>query len=259
MAALSGLGRWLEAGTPFTDIRLMGGLANRRRSLLDSDGPVVDRYVLVGDASLYTNATFGQGVALGFWQAQALAHRADLIDRDHLALLHHLETWTDQTLGARYAEQVQVDEAIIAMLRDGITGAPLMDPQDPFVALVALRTRGDTEAGSAAFRIDHLLTEPDDDLDHPPLNERVTSYLSNAPTGDAGPGPAPESSVRGHPEVRLSPKSAPTEAERPTPLRALMRWVHRKPTVYRRSARHPFCTTRYVPMVEPRRQDGHLR
>ena len=82
-------------------------------------------------------------------------------------------------------------------------------------ALVALRARADTEAGSAAFRIDNLQTVPDDELDHP-LNERVTSYLSNAPTGDAGPGPAPESSVRGHPEVRLSPKSAPTEAERPT-------------------------------------------
>ena len=74
MAALPGLQPWLEAGTPFTDIRLMGGLANRRRSLLGSDGPVVDGYALIGDASLDTNATFGQGVALGFWQAQALAH-----------------------------------------------------------------------------------------------------------------------------------------------------------------------------------------
>ena len=191
MAALPGLQPWLEAGTPFTDIRLMGGLANRRRSLLGSDGPVVDGYVLVGDASLYTNATFGQGVALGFWQAQALAHRADLIGRDHLALLRHLETWTDQTLGARYAKQVQVDEAIITMLRDGIAGAPLMHPQDPMSALFALRARGDTEAASAAFRIDNLLTEPDEELSHPPLNERVTSYLSRAPTGDAGPGPLP--------------------------------------------------------------------
>jgi 2-polyprenyl-6-methoxyphenol hydroxylase-like FAD-dependent oxidoreductase len=191
MAAVPGLQPWLESGTPFTDIRVMGGLANRRRSLLGSDGPVVDGYVLIGDASLYTNATFGQGVALGFWQAQALAQRADLIGRDHLALLRYLETWTDQTLGARYAKQVMVDEAIITMLRDGIAGAPLMYPQDPMSALFALRARGDTEAARAAFRIDNLLTEPDDELSHPPLNERVTSYLSNAPTGDAGPGPLP--------------------------------------------------------------------
>jgi hypothetical protein len=46
-------------------------------SLMDGDDPVVEGYLLLGDASLYTNATLGQGVALGFWQAQALAHRAD--------------------------------------------------------------------------------------------------------------------------------------------------------------------------------------
>ena len=90
-----------------------------------------------------------------------------------------------------YAKQVQVDEAIITMLRDGIARAPLMHPQDPMSALFALRAHGDVEAASAAFRIDNLLTEPDEELSHPPLNERVTSYLSSAPTGDAGPGPLP--------------------------------------------------------------------
>ena len=87
------------------------------------------------------------------------------------------------------------------MLRDGIAGAPLMHPQDPMSALFALRARGDTEAASAAFRIDNLLTEPDDELGHPPLNERVTSYFSSAPTGDAGPGPLPRASVRSDTEL----------------------------------------------------------
>jgi hypothetical protein len=52
-------------GTPITDVLLMGGLANRRRSLLLNGQPTVQGYVLVGDASLYTNATFGQALPSG--------------------------------------------------------------------------------------------------------------------------------------------------------------------------------------------------
>jgi len=36
-------------------------------------------------------------------------------------------------------------------------------------ALFALRARVDAGAASAAFRIDNLLTEPDDELSHPLL------------------------------------------------------------------------------------------
>ena len=100
MAALPSMQTWDEAGTPITDVLLMGGLANRRRSLLAHDQPTVEGYLLVGDASLYTNATYGQGVALGFWQAQALAHRADLIGRENAALLRSFEEWADRVAGA---------------------------------------------------------------------------------------------------------------------------------------------------------------
>ena len=67
---LPGMRSWAAVGDPITDVQLMGGLANRRRSLIADGRPTIESYVLVGDASLYTNATSGQGVALGFWQAQ---------------------------------------------------------------------------------------------------------------------------------------------------------------------------------------------
>ena len=35
---VAGLGPWLEAGTPFTDVRFIGRLANRRRSMFGNDG-----------------------------------------------------------------------------------------------------------------------------------------------------------------------------------------------------------------------------
>ncbi|WP_344812496.1 hypothetical protein [Microlunatus aurantiacus] len=64
---------WLSVGDPITDVTVMAGLANRRRTLIRDGAPVVRSLVLVGDALLYTNATFVQGIALGAWEAQALA------------------------------------------------------------------------------------------------------------------------------------------------------------------------------------------
>lgn len=191
MAALPGMQAWAAVGTPITEVQLMGGLANRRRSLLREGEPVVAGYLLVGDASLYTNATFGQGVALGFWQAQAVAHRAELIGRDPAALLRSLEQWTDQVLGPRYSAQVEVDEAMIEGLRAGIAGAPAMRSRDRLVALRALGAQGDTEAASAFFRVDNLHSDRDEVLAEPALRARIDAYLDGVEEGSDGPGPLP--------------------------------------------------------------------
>lgn len=182
---------WAAAGTAIADVQLMGGLANRRRSLLDRGQPSVEGYLLVGDASLYTNATFGQGVALGFWQAQALAHRADLIGHDNAALLRGVEEWTDRVLGPRYAAQVQVDEAMVEGLRAGVAGAPLMRRKDPVAALRDMGMDGDAAAASAFYRIDNLLSEVDEVLADDALQARVEAFLADVEEGPAGPGPLP--------------------------------------------------------------------
>jgi hypothetical protein len=169
----------------------MGGIANRRRSLLDGDNPVVQGYILLGDASLYTNATFGQGIALGFWQVQALAHRADLIGRDNHRLVRELEVWTSKTLGPRYAQQVQGDEAMVRSLRAGVAGAPMDHPSDEMSALMTLRAQGDKEAAAAFHRIDNMLTDPSDEFADAELNRRIKEFLRDVPTGSAGPGPLP--------------------------------------------------------------------
>ena len=191
MAALPGMQTWLSVGTPITEVQLMGGLANRRRSLLGNGQPTVDGYLLVGDASLYTNATFGQGVALGFWQAQALAHQAELIGRDNAALLRSLEEWTDRVLGPRYAAQVQVDEAMVEGLRAGLAGAPMTRRKDPGAALLAMGMAGDAEAASAFYRIDNLLSHLHEVLTDAALKTRVEAFLDEMEDWSADPGPLP--------------------------------------------------------------------
>jgi flavin-dependent dehydrogenase len=189
MSCLPGIAPWLEAGTPITDVHLMAGIANRRRSLMDGHRPVVEGYVSIGDANMYTNATLGQGVALGFRQAQRLAHLAHLIGRDNMRLLRELEAWTDETLGPRYTRQVQIDEAMIDALQAGIAGAPMMAPNDAMSALMALRDQGDSEAAQAFHRIDNLLSEPDQEFANERLRARVTAFLASVSPGPAGPGP----------------------------------------------------------------------
>jgi 2-polyprenyl-6-methoxyphenol hydroxylase-like FAD-dependent oxidoreductase len=191
MSNLPGMAAWLAVGTPITDVQLMGGIANRRRSLMAGDDPVVENYLLLGDASLYTNATFGQGIALGFWQAQALAHISDMIGRNNRQLLRALETWTDHTLGPRYARQIHVDQAMVHALRAGVAGAPMNKPTDEMSALRALRAQGDEQAAAAFHRIDNLLTEPYEELADADLNRRLKEFLDHVPGGPAGPGPLP--------------------------------------------------------------------
>jgi len=191
MAGLPTIAPWLEAGTPITEVQLISGIANRRRSLMDGDDPVVEGYLLLGDASLYTNATLGQGVALGFWQAQALAQRADLIGRDNRRLVCELETWTNKTLGPHYARQVAADAGMVQSLRAGIAGAPMNDPKDEMSALMALRAQGDKQAAAAFHRIDNLLTDTSEEFADVELNLRVKEFLRDVPEGSAGPGPLP--------------------------------------------------------------------
>jgi hypothetical protein len=193
MAALPGMQTWAAVGDPITDVQLMGGLANRRRSLVADSRPVVEGYVLVGDASLYTNATFGQGVALGFWQAQALADRADLIGSENVALVRALEAWTDQILGPRYQAQVAVDEAMIEGLRAGVRGEPAIRRTGPGGALPVMAAQGDTEAAAAFYRVDNLLTTLDEELTDAALRARVDAFLDTVEDGTADPGPLPRS------------------------------------------------------------------
>jgi 2-polyprenyl-6-methoxyphenol hydroxylase-like FAD-dependent oxidoreductase len=191
MAGLPNIAPWLQAGTPISDVQLMGGIANRRRSLMDGKDAVVEGYILLGDASLYTNATLGQGVTLGFWQAQAIAHRADMIGHDNRQLVCELETWTNQTLGPHYARQVQIDEAMVQSLRAGVAGAPMKNPSDEMAALMALRAQGDKQAAAAFHRIDNLLTDQSDELTDAELNRRVKEFLREIPDGSAGLGSLP--------------------------------------------------------------------
>ncbi len=193
VGAVPPLAEWLEVSEPLTDVRLMGGLANRRRSLVVDGAPVVDGFLLLGDASIYTNATFGQGISLGLWQAQRLAHVADRIGADGDGLVTEVEGWSDRTLGPRFALQAAIDAQRTRAWRDGIAGAPLPEPEGDWRILAALGALGqeDEAAAAAAARIMHLLSEPAAELADPALGGRVEDLLASGHRFGGQHGPLP--------------------------------------------------------------------
>lgn len=196
-SAMPGLDAWMAVGEPITDVHPMAGLANRRRSMVRDGAPIVDGYVLVGDSSIYTNATLGQGLSLGLWQAQRLAQLCDGLGAagpDSAGLVVDLEQWTDRTLGPRFATQAALDEQQTSLMRDGVRGAPMPEPDPkrrPVFALMALAAQGDEVAAAASLRVRHLLVEPAEVLADAHLSERITAFLATEPSFGGGPGPLP--------------------------------------------------------------------
>lgn len=195
LAAIPDLAPWVEAGTPITPVRLMAGLANRRRSLAPGGAPPeVDGLALIGDASLYTNATLGQGIALGLWQAQQLLRLLEEDGATPRRVAAPLERWTDATLGPWFMTQVAVDAGLVDVLRAGARGLPPPGgsrPTGPMDAINALAAAGDPDAAAARARVSNLLTSPEEVLDDSIVRERVHRWLADHPVAPTPPDPLP--------------------------------------------------------------------
>jgi 2-polyprenyl-6-methoxyphenol hydroxylase-like FAD-dependent oxidoreductase len=176
LGSLPVMAPWLSVGHPITDVTVMAGLANRRRTLIRDGNPVVRNLVLVGDALLYTNATFGQGIALGAWQAQALARLiTDLGVADpHLQAAY--QSWVGAHVAPRFDNQVRIDELMVAYLSSGVRGEitphPLMTSQQ-YGGLAALGMSGDAVAAAASARYNNLLCTGAEIEADPAIAERL--------------------------------------------------------------------------------------
>lgn len=181
---------YLDVAEPITDVHLMGSLANRRRRLLVDGRPPPDGYVLIGDSSIYTNATLGRGISLGFWQAEALVDALRRRD-DPGRAASDVEAWTEQTLGPLFDEQVRVDADITETMRAGIDGAPLRDPppdRRPLVAAARLEREGDPVVAPVVRRVRHLLTDGSTVAEDEAVQQRIHDYLDKAPALSPGHG-----------------------------------------------------------------------
>ena len=123
--SLPGVGAWLDAATPITQVLPMGQLRNVVRRTVDGDGrPTITGLLPIGDTRCHTNPTFAFGLSLGLAHAVALG---DVIAgaADDASLVTTFEEQFGADAAARF-------DAVSAEDRDRIrmwSGEPI-DPTD---------------------------------------------------------------------------------------------------------------------------------
>ena len=123
-ALLPGVGPWLAAAEPISDVLPMGQLRNTVRHTVDEEGPIVTGVVPIGDARCHTNPTFAFGASLSLAQAVLLA---DVVHTaaDETELVTRFEAVVGPDTAARF-------DAVATEDRDRVrlwSGEPI-DPSD---------------------------------------------------------------------------------------------------------------------------------
>ncbi|MGW5531558.1 NAD(P)/FAD-dependent oxidoreductase [Streptomyces xanthochromogenes] len=221
LSAVPRTAAWLDCGEPIDDPAPMGNIENRWRRLLDErDRPFVAGLVLLGDAAVQTNPTFGRGTSLAFSHAQELARVADGAAEDPLAALLAFEKWTAAHPGRWFGLQLATDEARFAQLRAGLLGqraAPAEDLPNRFVRAMAVLREDDEAVRSASLRLYNMLMTPQELMADRVVSRRILAFLRDHPLPEPpleGPGRAAfESLVTGGSVQELSP-AAPHPAPR---------------------------------------------
>ena len=72
-------------GDPAHPVQAMGGLINRLRRFVDTEGPVALGFFVLGDAAYCTNPLYGRGCAQGFLHAEFLGRALDAHPNDPAA------------------------------------------------------------------------------------------------------------------------------------------------------------------------------
>jgi 2-polyprenyl-6-methoxyphenol hydroxylase-like FAD-dependent oxidoreductase len=114
-----------SVSTPITDIQVMAGAADRRRSFVVDGVPVVTGLVAVGDAAVRTNPSLGRGSATGLVQACTLR---DVLrdlgpDRPDELATRFAES-IEAVVGPLYRRTLDQDRNRMAEIQADITGTP---------------------------------------------------------------------------------------------------------------------------------------
>jgi 2-polyprenyl-6-methoxyphenol hydroxylase-like FAD-dependent oxidoreductase len=158
---------WLDGLDPITPVFPMAAVHNTLRRLVVDGAPVVTGLHALGDTVCTTNPTLGRGLSL------ALCGAVDLVD----TLERHGDDWPalalalDQLVAAHvvpfYEDQVAIDAARLATLRQTIFDTPAPSPPSASahrVSYAQLRTaaRVDPTAFRAFWQIMGMLRRPDE-------------------------------------------------------------------------------------------------
>lgn len=182
MGAIAQTAEWLALGEAINDVQVLGRIDNRRRALVDDQGPIVTGYVLLGDAAMHTNPVFGRGVSLAYAHAQHLAQTIEQEAADPLAYAAAFQDWTRKTITVWYSGSVQADAAKSEQMARAYRGEDAPPPPTMgFGPALAALSKDDPGLGLRYARLNHLLDPPFAMFSDPSVMARIQDYIAMHP------------------------------------------------------------------------------
>jgi len=184
VAALPLTAPWIERGIGTSGPEPFANVHDRKRSLVDGEGPIVGGYVLVGDSALCTNPNLGRGVSLALAHAQHLASTVTAVREDPSAYVAAFQKWTDENLGIWFDLQVLIDAHYLRRLaaffaqepEDALPAAPY--PARAMCAL-GIAAMQDPRLAILFRKVTSVLMTLDEALGEPGVEEAIKPYLAN--------------------------------------------------------------------------------
>ncbi|WP_433274895.1 FAD-dependent oxidoreductase [Pseudonocardia xinjiangensis] len=175
--------------TPITDIQVMNGGGDRRRSLLVDGAPVVTGLVAVGDSAVRTNPLLGRGASTGLVQARTLRDvlREVTPDRPDELALRFAEA-VEATVGPMYRFTLDQDRHRMAEVQAEIAGRPYPPAGAGWRLQRALQMMfaQDPDALRALFRAAHRIEAFDTDTLPDTLRVKIEELDADRPVYPPG-------------------------------------------------------------------------
>ncbi len=178
---------WVDA-EPLTDVKVMAGIEDRRRTYIADGKPVVTGLLPLADAWACTNPSLGRGVSIGLLHASALRstlHGESFDDHYGLALRWHHATERD--VEPYYDDTLAFDRHRLGEVHAAIDGR-LYEPNDPvwtFTKNLAASTAKDPDLLRAQVQVGMLLDRLPNVMQNAELVARAERLADHSPV----PGP----------------------------------------------------------------------
>ncbi|QQO13247.1 NAD(P)/FAD-dependent oxidoreductase [Bradyrhizobium diazoefficiens] len=183
VASVPRLAEWLNLASATDDPIPFAGIENRRRELVNADGPIVARYLLVGDSAMHTNPTLGRGTSLAFRQAQFVARHiaTALAEPDNFCAA--FAKWLRQDIGFWFDSQVFADaelcERLRALARE--EELPALSHQGRLGLAMQMLAPHDPRIACQGARIFQMLSKPTDVLADETTGRAINEFLAKNP------------------------------------------------------------------------------
>jgi flavin-dependent dehydrogenase len=211
VAAFPSIRPWREDGVSEpvfgddTPVLAMGELRNRRRILVDDDGPLAPGLVAVGDALYHSNPIYGRGCPSTLMMVELLDEALGRDPRDPVAMARHYHDACEAHVRPFWDAAVVADARMTGQRRglaSSSRAAVIQLAEQAFGFLIdrgiVPATRVDPVVFRGLLRVFHMLDTPEQLLLNPDLIVRTIPVLARVLRGDVPPqqfAPAPRAAV----------------------------------------------------------------